>query len=51
MSGAGSGGGGRKGYVGRGFTGVLGVLRGGGSQYILAPTISVTAGTEDWSWR
>ena len=28
-----------------------GFLRGGGSRYVLAPTIFVTARTEDWSWR
>ena len=40
-----------KAYVGRGCAGVLGVLRRGGSLYILEPTIFVTYGTENWSWR
>ena len=37
-------------YVDRGCSGVLVVLHGGGSRYVLAPKIFVTAGTEDWSF-
>ena len=34
-------------YVGRGYIGVLGGLRGRGSQYDLGPTIFVMAGTAE----
>ena len=42
--------GGRKVYIGRGFSGVLGVIHGGGSRYVLGLIILETAGTADWSW-